>query len=171
MTGPLTVEPIGFIRTGYTDRALTPVQTALNPDDRGEVIVHAAYRDGLADLDGFDFVWLLTWLVPSPDDPDPPKMRQTPFLLRHDPRLIGLFAMRGPRRPNPIGLHLVRLLDLTGDGFTFAGVDMLDGTAVLDIKPWAVPFDIPSGFGLDREIRSGWLDTVDLRVGRSSPGS
>ena len=69
------------------------------------------YRDGLAELDGFDYIWLLTWLTPDPDDPVPVGMQQVPFLLTTDRRPIGLFAMRGPRRPNPIGLHLVRLIE------------------------------------------------------------
>jgi len=171
MTGsPLAVEPIGHIRTGYTVRAATPVQTALNPDARGCVVLHPPYRDGLAELDGFDHVWLLTWLAPHPDDPVPATMRQVPFLLANSPRPIGLFAMRGPRRPNPIGLHLVRLVDLREDGFDFAGVDMLDDTPVLDIKPWVAPLDLPHGYRLTAPVRSGWFDTADL-AGPHTPDS
>lgn len=163
MTEPLTVAPIGHIRTGYTDRASTPVQSALNPNDHGTVVLDPAYRDGLAELDGFDYAWLLTWLAPDPSDPVPTTMRQIPFLLTSQRREIGLFAMRGPRRPNPIGLHLVRITGLRDDGFSFAGVDMLDGTPLLDIKPWAAPVDLPHGHTLtNHDVRSGWFDTVDL---------
>ena len=91
----------------------------------------------------------------------PPTMQQVPFLLTNNPRPIGLFAMRGPRRPNPIGLHLVRVLGVTEDGFRFSGVDMLDCTPLLDIKPWAAPLDLPHG-ALTGAVRSGWFDTVDL---------
>jgi tRNA-Thr(GGU) m(6)t(6)A37 methyltransferase TsaA len=161
MTKPLTVEPIGVIHTRYTDRSTTPVQTALNPDERGAVVLEAPYRAGLVELESFDFAWLLTWLTPNPDDPVPTTMQQVPFLMTDSPRPIGLFAMRGPRRPNPIGLHLVRVLDVTSEGFNFSGVDMLDGTPLLDVKPWAAPLDLPRD-ALTGAVRSGWFDTVDL---------
>ena len=157
----LTVGPIGRIRTRYVERAATPVQAALNPTEQGTVEVDAPYRPGLVELDTFDFAWLLTWLAPDPDDPVPTTMLQVPFLLTSDPRPIGLFAMRGPRRPNPIGLHLVRVLKVTGEGFAFGGVDMLDGTLLLDIKPWAAPLDMPHGSHIG-PVRNGWFDTVDL---------
>lgn len=162
MTEHLTVDPIGHIHTDYTDRAATPVQSVLNPNDHGTVVVHPEYRDGLTELDGFDYAWLFTWLTPDPADPVPTTMRQVPFLLTSRRRAIGLFAMRGPRRPNPIGLHLVRITSLHDDGFAFAGVDMLHGTPLLDIKPWAAPLDLPPGHTLTESVRSGWFDTVDL---------
>ncbi len=162
MTEHFTVDPIGRIHTAHVDRAATPVQSALNPCDHGTVVLHPNYRDGLAELDGFDYAWLLTWLTPDPADPVPTTMRQVPFLLTSTRREIGLFAMRGPRRPNPIGLHLVRITSLHDDGFAFAGVDMLDGTPLLDIKPWAARLDLPHGHSLTDNVRSGWFDTVDL---------
>lgn len=157
-----TVEPIGHIRTAHRDRASTPVQTALNPSEEGRVVLLAEFRDGLAELGTFDFAWLLTWLEPRPSDPSPVALRQTPFLMQVDRHEVGIFAMRGPRRPNPIGLHLVRIVSITDDGFRFAGVDMLDETPVLDVKPWAAPLDLPYGRTLDGSVRSGWFDTVDL---------
>lgn len=157
----LPLEPIGRVRSPYTERGVTPVQTALNPEETGTVELDAPYRAGLVELDTFDFAWLLTWLAPDPDDPVPTTMQQVPFLLTSNPRPIGLFAMRGPRRPNPIGLHLVRVLEVTGEGFTFGGVDMIDGTPLLDIKPWAAPIDLPHGTRAG-VARSGWFDTVDL---------
>lgn len=166
MSGRLAVAPIGEIRTGHTDPATTPVQTALNQSETGTVELHPDYRDGLHELDGFDHIWLFTWLGnlnAEPDsDSDPPALRQVPFLLASEPREIGLFAMRGPRRPNPIGLHLVRLAALTDTGFTFTGVDMTDHTPLLDIKPWVAPLDLPPGAHLDTPVRNGWFDTVDL---------
>lgn len=156
------LEPIGTVHTRHTTRAATPVQAALNPTEHGHVVLSPAYRAGLAELDGFDFAWLLTWLAPDPADPVPPTMRQVPFLLTAARREIGLFAMRGPRRPNPIGLHLVRIVEVVDDGFAFAGVDMLDGTPLLDIKPWAAAIDLPHGHTLTEAVRSGWFDTADL---------
>jgi len=158
----VTIEPIGRISTAHTDRASTPVQTVLNPDERGSVVLDGRYRDGLAELDGFDHAWLLTWLASDPAEPAPTTMRQVPFLLTAERREVGLFAMRGPRRPNPIGLHLVRIVDDVDDGFTFAGVDMVDGTPLLDIKPWVASLDVPHGHALVDEVRSGWFDSVDV---------
>jgi tRNA-Thr(GGU) m(6)t(6)A37 methyltransferase TsaA len=163
MSGPFTVTPIGHVRTAYTDRDATPVQPALNPDDNGQVVLDAAARDGLADLDGFDYAWLLTWLRSQTEEPAPSAMRQVPFLLSSRPREIGLFAMRGPRRPNPVGLHLVRIVAVYDDGFTFAGVDMVDRTPLLDVKPWVATFDLPHGHTLrGGGVRCGWFDDVDL---------
>ncbi len=156
------VQPIGTVHTAYTDKAHTPVQSSLNPSDVGRVVLDAPYHDGLDALADFDFAWLLTWLPPDPVDPMPPTMRQVPFLLSGAPRPIGLFAMRGPRRPNPIGLHLVRVVRVLVDGFEFAGVDMIDGTPLLDVKPYVASLDTPPGTALDSPIRSGWFDAADL---------
>jgi tRNA (adenine37-N6)-methyltransferase len=160
-TSSLDVSAIGVIHTGHTDRAATPVQSALNRHELGRVTLEPSYLDGLADLDGFDYLWLLTWLSPQPGSPTPVQLRQVPFLMSSNRREIGVFAMRGPRRPNPIGLHLVRLIRLLDDGFEFAGVDMTDGTRLLDIKPWVAPLDLPAGQPL-HAVRNGWFDTVDL---------
>jgi tRNA-Thr(GGU) m(6)t(6)A37 methyltransferase TsaA len=151
------VEPIGHIRTARTDRADTPVQSMLNPSERGRVVLDPPFRAGLHGLDEFDYAWLLTWLAPDPDDPVPATMRQVPFLLTGERRELGLFAMRGPRRPNPIGLHLVRVVDVDEDGFDFAGVDLLDHTPLLDVKPYATQLDHPPG-----TVRNGWFDGTDL---------
>jgi tRNA (Thr-GGU) A37 N-methylase len=88
-------------------------------------------------------------------------MRQTPFLLRPTGQAKGVFAIRGPRRPNPIGLHLVRIasITLTPPVIAFHGVDMIDDTPVLDIKPWVSRFDQPP----EARPGSGWYDTLDIQ--------
>ena len=73
---------------------------------------------------------------------------------------MGVFASRTPRRPSPIGLSLVRLLGISGAVITFAGVDLLDGTPVLDLKPYVTQFDQPPG-----RPRCGWFDEVPLAEG------
>jgi tRNA (adenine37-N6)-methyltransferase len=163
----ITARPIGRIRTGYRDRADTPVQTAVNVDELGTVELEPPYRDGLEGLDGFEYAWLLTWMTPDADDRAPVEMRQTPFLLTGTGREMGLFAMRGPRRPNPIGLHLVRIVSVRDDGFTFAGVDMLDGTPLLDVKPWVAPADVPTGRTMAPPVRCGWFDDVSFDRGQT----
>lgn len=158
MDCPLSV--IGTVRTSRDSPEHTPVQAALNRTEHGRLEVAAAYAAGLADLDGFDYVWLLTWLHANPARPEGPELAQVPFLLRPRPRRIGIFATRGPRRVNPIGLSLVRLLGVEGRIVRFAGVDLLDGTPVVDIKPYVPMFDRPPG-----EPKAGWFDDVQPAQG------
>jgi tRNA (adenine37-N6)-methyltransferase len=123
------------------------------------------YEDALDGLEEFSHLWLITWLGPL-DEPAPePALRQVPFLLRRQPRQLGILATRGPRRPNPLGLSLVRLLAIEGRTIHFAGVDMLDGTALVDVKPYASQLDRPTV-----EVRSGWFDTVTFD-GKITPAS
>jgi tRNA-Thr(GGU) m(6)t(6)A37 methyltransferase TsaA len=142
----------------------------LNGGELARLEIDDRYVDGLDGLAGFDYVWLLTWLgsdspgSQSGEDADPP-LRQVPFLLGSRPQEIGVFAMRGPRRVNPIGLSLVRVVELGPSWLRFAGVDVVDGTPVVDVKPYVARFDRPPG-----EVRSGWFDGVDL-VERSTPES
>jgi tRNA (adenine37-N6)-methyltransferase len=102
---------------------------------------------------------LLTWLHKLPEPGDPP-LRQVPFLLRSQQGQMGMFAARGPRRINRIGLSLIRILDVTGVAIRFAGVDLLDGTPVIDLKPYVTRFDRPPG-----EPRCGWYDRVPISDG------
>jgi tRNA (adenine37-N6)-methyltransferase len=154
---------IGVVRTSRHELESTPIQAGLNRAERATIELEPELADGLDGLDGlagFDYAWLITWLN-QPDQPGrPPQLRHVPFLLRRQQRKVGIFATRGPRRINPIGLSLVRLIDVTGTTITFAGVDLLDGTPVLDLKPYVTRFDRPPG-----EPRCGWFDTVDLPEG------
>jgi tRNA-Thr(GGU) m(6)t(6)A37 methyltransferase TsaA len=151
------LEVIGFVRTARVTVATTPVQSSLNRTEEGVVDVLEPYVEGLAGLADFDYGWLLTWLH-RPDTPSTPAaMTQIPFLLRPQRRSMGVFATRGPRRVNPIGLSLVRLVAVSGGQVRFAGVDLLDGTPVVDIKPYVARFDRPDG-----EVHCGWFDTVEM---------
>jgi tRNA-Thr(GGU) m(6)t(6)A37 methyltransferase TsaA len=149
------VRVIGHIRTRHTSVEQTPVQAALNPQDEGSIALHPRYVDALEGLDGFSHLWLLTWLGALDTESADPELRQVPFLLRRTPRLLGVLATRGPRRPTPIGLSLVRLVAVQAATIRFSGVDMLDGTPLIDVKPYVARFDQPPG-----PIRSGWFDTV-----------
>jgi len=157
---------IGVIRSSYTSRENTPVQAALNPSATGVIEFDARLAPALEGLDCFDYAWVISWLG-RPEDPpasDVP-LRQVPFLLRRTPREVGVLATRGPRRINPIGLSLVRILDVGATTVRFAGVDLVDGTPVIDIKPFVVRFDRPEG-----AVASGWFDAVDLAEG-STPAN
>ena len=151
--------PIGVVRSPYRRTEEAPVQARLNPAVDGVVELEPAYAAGLADLDGFDFVWLLTWLH-RPHDPSSPGLRQVPFLLRPSGREVGVFATRSPRRVNPIGLSLVEVVGVSEARVEFRGVDVVDGTPVLDLKPYVARFDDPG-----RSVRCGWFDDVELREG------
>jgi tRNA (adenine37-N6)-methyltransferase len=155
---PLTVT--GVVRTGYTDREATPIQAALNRAGHGTIEIAAGYAEGLDGLEGFECAWLLTWLH-RPDRPEEAApLRQVPFLLRSQRRRMGIFATRGPRRVNPIGLSLIQILEVASPVVRFAGVDLLDGTPVVDLKPYVGRFDRPGG-----EPRCGWFDEVAIHDG------
>jgi tRNA (adenine37-N6)-methyltransferase len=151
---------IGIVRTTRTELATTPIQAGLNRAENGTVEISDRYREGLDGLAGFDYAWLLTWLHKLAEPGSDPPLRQVPFLLRSQQREMGMFAMRGPRRINPIGLSLIRLLEVTGATVRFAGVDLVDGTPVIDLKPYVARFDRPAG-----EPRCGWFDHVPITDG------
>jgi tRNA-Thr(GGU) m(6)t(6)A37 methyltransferase TsaA len=135
---------IGSIHTPFGAAEDLPIQgTAC--DAKGTVAVLPEYADGLADLDGFDRVWLL-YLVPPAG---PVKMKIVPRL---DLAEHGLFATRSPLRPNPIGLTCVRLLRVEACTLKVEGVDMLDGVALIDIKPYVPRLDS------HEDAWAGWLE-------------
>ena len=108
----------------------------------------------------FDYAWLFSWLHRPRDRGGDAPLRQVPFLLRRQQRTMGIFATRGPRRVNPIGLSLIQLLEVTGQAVVFAGVDLLDGTPVVDLKPYVTRFDRPPG-----NPRCGWFDELTISDG------
>jgi len=99
MLSPLPA--IGVVRTARTELEHTPVQAAANRAEEGTIELDERFAEGLAGLAAFDYAWLLSWL----DRPDRPagELTQVPYLLRREGRRMGIFATRGPRRPNPIG--------------------------------------------------------------------
>ncbi len=136
----MTLRPIGYVLTGLEGGDSTPAQATDNVSE-GELVVHAELREGLNGLEGFDYVWLITWFDRVADGPAP--LEQVPRPLRGTGRRFGVFATRSPARPNPVGLSLVRVLGIEGRRLRFAGVDLLDRTPVLDIKPFFPEDDIP----------------------------
>src|SRR4029450_3789945 len=102
-----TVRAIGTIRTSHTTFEDTPVQASLNGGELGAIELDAPYVDATDGLAGFSHAWLVTWLGPlDGGEVPPPELRQVPFLLSRSGEQVGILAMRGPRRPNPIGLSL-----------------------------------------------------------------
>jgi tRNA-Thr(GGU) m(6)t(6)A37 methyltransferase TsaA len=149
---------IGIVRSRYADAGQVPIQAQLNRDEPGVIEFRDEYRDGLDGLGGFDYAWLITWLHLAPDDGGTvPPIRQTPFLLRGQQRTVGMFACRTPWRVNPIGLSLIRIVQVAEQSVRFAGVDVIDGTPVLDLKPYVARFDQPEG-----KPRCGWYDEIAI---------
>jgi len=141
----LRLRPIGIIRSPFPEPKGTPIQPAYAADARGEVVLDDEYAEALADLEGFERIWLVYWL----DRSGPWKPRVVPY---RDTVEHGLFATRSPNRPNPLGLSVVRLLGRTDNVLQVAGVDVLDGTPLLDIKPYVPRFDAHP------DSRAGWFD-------------
>ncbi len=150
-TTSIEFKPIGIIHTPYTEPKGMPIQPAGASGVKGAVEVFEPYREGLVDLDGFSHVVLLYHLHLS----DGYKLRVVPFM---DTEERGLFATRAPKRPNPIGLSVVQL-DRIEDGVLHVqNVDIVDGTPLLDIKPYVPEFDSPTDF------RTGWLEEARKKV-------
>jgi tRNA-Thr(GGU) m(6)t(6)A37 methyltransferase TsaA len=137
------VTQIGVIRSPFKSRDEIPIQSSMS-DAHGEIEVSPEYAEGLDSLDGFSHIILLYWFHQA----KPPVMRVIPYL---DSKAHGLFSTRAPARPNPIGFTIVRLLKIEGNRLVFTGADMLDGTPLLDIKPFVPEFDNRLG------ATSGWL--------------
>jgi tRNA (adenine37-N6)-methyltransferase len=136
--------PIGVVRSPYTDTAQIPKGPGAEHRAEGVLDVLPEYEQGLMDIDGFSHLFVL-WVF---DRAKGSSLIATPPL---DNRPHGVFATRSPQRPNPIGLTVVALLRREGTKLFVRGVDMLDGTPILDIKPYLS--SIP-----EAELRRGWLD-------------
>jgi tRNA-Thr(GGU) m(6)t(6)A37 methyltransferase TsaA len=146
----MEVKSIGIIRSPFKGATGTPIQPSMAAGTLGTVEILPAFVDGIKDLGGFDRIWLLYWF----DRAAAPKLIVTPYL---DDQSHGVFATRAPARPNPIGMSAVRLLRIEGSTLHVADVDILDGTPLLDIKPYVPQFD-----HLLSE-RTGWLGQANSR--------
>jgi len=140
----LALKVIGKVRSPFAQPAGTPIQSALAKGVEGSVEVYPQFAAGLRDLGGFERIWLLYWFDRSVRG----RLVVKPFL---DDQERGVFATRAPCRPNPIGLSCVRLLGIDGNRLRIQGVDVLDGTPLLDIKPYVTQFDCFNA------RRTGWL--------------
>jgi tRNA-Thr(GGU) m(6)t(6)A37 methyltransferase TsaA len=149
----LQLQAIGTVETPFPQPAGTPLGPSRADAAKGTVWIDEPYRAALRDLEGFDRVWLIYWLDRAPAA----RLAVTPFL---DTQERGLFATRSPARINPIGISAVRLLGVYADHIEVADVDIVDGTPLLDIKPYVPEFDSYSN------SKAGWFDltTVQRKV-------
>ncbi len=151
--GGMVFKPIGTIRSEHTVPERTPIQPAYAGGCRGRVEVLAKYADGLRDLEGFSHVYLLYAFHRA----GPCRLTVKPYLQDVE---RGVFATRAPCRPNPLGLSVVRLIRRAGRVLYVDGLDVLDGTPLLDIKPYTAKFDRIEA------TRNGWQDEVDEGTAR-----
>jgi tRNA-Thr(GGU) m(6)t(6)A37 methyltransferase TsaA len=128
-----------------------PIQPSGAKGVRGTVKIKKDYIGGLKDLEGFSHLVLIYHFHLSKEY----DLMATPFL---DDQPRGVFATRAPRRPNSIGLSIVKLNAVEGDILEIENVDIVDGTPLLDIKPYVPEFDAQT------EVKTGWLAEVDERV-------
>ncbi len=148
------MQPIGYVRSPYTQSSEIPKGLGAKHDAEGMLEILPEYAAGLADVEGFSHLFVI-WAFD----------RSEGFSLEARPpsdnRPHGVFATRSPRRPNPIGLTVVELLRRDGAKLHVRGVDMLDGTPILDLKPYL------SSVPLER-LRRGWLAEAESRGGAQS---
>ena len=134
MDKSMSLRCIGIIHSPFTEPADAPIQAATSAETKGSVELRQEYAPALKDLEGFERIWLLYWF----DRAKPFKLTVKPYL---DKAKRGLFACRAPCRPNPIGMSPVRLIKIEGNILHIEDVDILDGTPLLDIKPYVPKFD------------------------------
>lgn len=125
----LLLRPIGFVRCGQRVHHDAPRQSGLGRGEAAEIRVRQGLQNGLQDLDGFSHLWVLFWCHHT-------RGFRSQLVPPRDDRKRGVFATRAPQRPNPIGLSCVRLLAIEKRVLRIADCDLLDGTPVLDLKPY-----------------------------------
>jgi tRNA (adenine37-N6)-methyltransferase len=150
----LTLQPIGTVRSPYSETGQIPKGPGARHLAEGVLEIRPDLETGLLDIEGFSHLFVL-WVFDRADGAD---------LLAHPPtddRPHGVFATRSPRRPNPIGLTVVELLGRDGSRLRVRGLDMLDGSPIVDIKPYLS--SIPA-----EQIRRGWLAEAEQRQRESA---
>ena len=147
----ITYHPIGIIHSPFKEISGMPIQPSGAAEFEGEVEIFPEFEAGLQDLAGFSHIILLYHFHQARQN----QLVVTPFL---DDQPRGLFATRAPKRPNPIGLSIVRLLRVEQNILHIGQVDVIDGTPLLDIKPYVPEFDHHPA------ERTGWLEQAKGKV-------
>jgi len=146
-----SMQPIGYVRSAYRETREVPKGLGAKHEAEGTLEILPAFEPGLADIEGFSHLFVI-WVF---DRSEGSSLTATP---PSDNRVHGVFATRSPQRPNPIGLTVVELLRREGSALHVGGIDMLDGTPILDIKPYLS--SIPA-----EKLRRGWL--AEAEAGRA----
>lgn len=156
-TGGIRYKSIGIIHSAFTDKTNTPIQGTFAKDAKGTVEIFPEYADGLKDIEGFSHLILIYHFHLS----NGYSLISMPFL---EDEQHGIFSIRHFNRPNPIGLSIVKLENVKGNLLEIGDVDILDGTPLLDIKPYVSLFDNKS------DAKSGWVDKPDLDIVKGEAG-
>jgi tRNA-Thr(GGU) m(6)t(6)A37 methyltransferase TsaA len=148
MSESIVYRPIGVIRSGHTESEKAPIQPVYSEGCQGRAEVFPEFAAGLRDLDGFSHIYLLYHF----HEAEPSQLIVKPFLQDVE---RGVFSTRKPCRPNPIGLSIVKLLRREDNILYLDNVDILDGTPLLDIKPYSARFDCIAN------TLNGWQEEID----------
>lgn len=138
---------IGVVRSPHTDPSRTPVQPVFAQGTKGRIVLDPEYSDGLSDLESFSHIYLFYVFHKTQET----KLTVRPFL---EEATRGVFATRAPCRPNKLGFSVVKLISVEGYILHVEDVDILDGTPVVDIKPYIARFDTRD------DVKSGWQDRI-----------
>jgi tRNA (adenine37-N6)-methyltransferase len=149
----ITYQPIGIIHSEHIAVERTPIQPAYAKGCKGMAVLFSEFVDGLRDLEGFSHIYLIYHFHLAGSA----KLQVKPFLQDVE---RGVFATRAPCRPNTVGLSIVELVRREGNVLYLDGVDILDGTPLLDIKPYTAKFD------RIETTRNGWQDEVDDKTAK-----
>jgi len=145
MEKEIKLKPIGIIHTPYKEPKGMPIQGRFEKDIAGQAEIFPEYQKGLKDIEGFSHIILVYYFNRSKEE----KLIGKPFLEDEE---HGVFAIRSPHRPNHIGVSIVKLEKVANNIVTFSEVDILDGTPLLDVKPYVSHFDSRDN------VKNGWLD-------------
>ena len=145
------MRPIGIVSSPYTETSQIPKGCGARHDAEGALEILPEFEQGLTDIEGFSHLYVI-WVFDRAEGCE--LMGRPPT----DNKPHGVFATRSPKRPNPIGLTVVRLIGREGARLRVSGLDMLDGTPILDIKPYLSSVKA-------EELRRGWLAEAEERRG------
>ena len=137
-------KPIGVVHSPFKQPRGTPIQPSIIKGIKGEVEIFPEYIEGLQDINGFSHIILIYHFHLSKKS----SLKAKPFM---DDKIHGIFAIRGPSRPNPIGISTVRLIKVDSNILHVENLDIIDGTPLLDIKPYVPEFDKAEA------TKIGWL--------------
>jgi tRNA-Thr(GGU) m(6)t(6)A37 methyltransferase TsaA len=151
----IEITPIGYAKTEFKELVNMPIQPRGGMDKIGEIIVDEKFKEGLKDLDGFNFIYLIYYFHKSKQY----NLTPIPFNDKtHTPR--GVFSTRTPVHPNFLGLSVVELIEVKDNVVKFKGVDILDNTPIIDIKPYIENFDKVCN------PKSGWMKSSEDEVSK-----
>ena len=144
----IQLEPIGYIETPFDNKEWIPRQGKYKPETKGIAIVYPEFTDGLLSLESFNYCWLIFHFDKSKEF----------SLLQYPPKENkphGVFSIRSPKRPNGIGMTVVKIDKIESNKVYFSGADMINGTPLIDIKPYVEEIDSIQGAG------NGWIGRVE----------